>query len=94
MSKEIHRQILPLFSRPIFIIKGYTLNEEEMAAVQKERNSVNDNAGKNYTSQDSYIFNKPEFKNLATWIKKELDIYFYDCLQFNQSTQLRFSQSW
>ena len=38
MSKEIHRQILPLFSRPIFIIKGYTLNEEEMAAVQKERN--------------------------------------------------------
>ena len=94
MSKEIHRQILPLFSRPIFIIKGYTLNEEEMAAVQKERNSVNDNAGKNYTSQDSYIFNKPEFKNLATWIKKELDIYFYVCLQFNQSTQLRFSQSW
>tara|TARA_R100000008_G_C3583737_1_gene170542 strand:- start:212 stop:841 length:630 start_codon:yes stop_codon:yes gene_type:complete len=94
MSKEIHRQILPLFSRPIFIIKGYTLNEEEMAAVQKERNSVNDNAGKNYTSQDSYIFNKPEFKNLATWIKKELDIYFYDCLQLNKSTQLRFSQSW
>ena len=38
MSKEIERQVLPLFSRPIYIVKGYNLNKEEMDAVQLENN--------------------------------------------------------
>ena len=46
-----------------------------------------------------YVFSvnsitSPFSGELITNYKKELDIYFYDCLQFNQSTQLRFSQSW
>tara|TARA_R110002020_G_scaffold235281_1_gene447415 strand:- start:50 stop:679 length:630 start_codon:yes stop_codon:yes gene_type:complete len=94
MSEKIERQVLPLFSRPIYIVKGYNLNKEEMEAVQLEKNQINDNAGKNYTSKDSYVFNKLAFKNLADWIEKELKIYFYDFLQFNKNTKLRFTQSW
>ena len=77
MSEEIQRQVLPLFARPIYIVKGYNLSKEEIEAVQLERNQTNDNAGKNYTSKDSYIFNKPAFKNLSEWIIK---VHNYDFL--------------
>lgn len=94
MSEERNRQILPLFARPIYIVKNYTLTKEEREQVDKEKEIKMDNAGKNFTSANSHVLENPIFKGLNSFLQQEVDKYFHEELQYKRSSPLRITQSW
>lgn len=93
----MNRSIATYFPQSVYVSKNSEAEWakqkqiEEVLSLEFETNCV----GKNKSSLDSYVLERPEFKLIKDCIQKELDIIFKDIYkQDPERCKLKITQSW
>ena len=83
-----------IFPTPIYISKiNRELTNKELSFIDKTKSDCNKNEG-NITSNDNYILNNKEFKNLKQEIDLTVNDYFSKVLSNTNSVTPYITQSW
>ena len=87
-------EILPLF--PSAVLKTQmkrSLTKAELKAVNKLKTKIKPNIG-NITSQENYVLDKPEFKEIKEFIDSVVEDYMDNVVQPKYDTTAYVTQSW
>tara|TARA_R110000751_G_scaffold190403_1_gene296214 strand:- start:701 stop:1318 length:618 start_codon:yes stop_codon:yes gene_type:complete len=81
-----------VFSTPVLQTKPCSFTQEELNIVQKEKNNLMDNFGKNFSTRDTYVFKK--LPKMYDFCNATLQHYVKDILKVNPKIDFYITQSW
>ena len=81
-----------VFSTPVLQTKPCSFTQEELNIVQKEKNNLMDNFGKNFSTRDTYVLKK--LPNMYAFCNATLQHYVKDILKVNPKIDFYITQSW
>ena len=81
-----------VFSTPVLQTKPCSFTQEELNIVQKEKNNLMDNFGKNFSTKDTYVFKK--LPKMYDFCNAALQHYVKDILKVNPKIDFYITQSW
>tara|TARA_B110000285_G_scaffold232062_1_gene302248 strand:- start:105 stop:716 length:612 start_codon:yes stop_codon:yes gene_type:complete len=85
--------ILPLFSKHVAISGDtYNMSEEELDFIKNLKRI--ENIDYNSVTENQYILELPELKNLKKWIQENVEAYFYKFLKVDDIEKIYITQSW
>lgn len=83
-----------IFPVPICKIKFHRkINKDETEFIKLQENSVRKNQG-NFSSNNTFILNEPEMKELADFCNESLKNYFYKIYNVEKRIKVKITQSW
>jgi len=87
-------EILNLFPQPVYITKDYKLSEEEKKFLMDNTAMAFENSGKNFTSAERYILDKPELTKFKEFLIKSVNDFTHNELKINKKVEFYITQSW
>tara|TARA_E500000318_G_scaffold20672_1_gene21210 strand:- start:893 stop:1543 length:651 start_codon:yes stop_codon:yes gene_type:complete len=94
-DEDVKSDILSIFPTPVYLSQLEILNENELNFVKENEKKVNlNNDGKNYISDDTFVLDNLELKNLRQKINLRIEDYFKKIICTNDLIEPYITQSW
>lgn len=92
MSNDETFDVIPLWVTPLYVstIKDASLYSSDLSSVEWKRPAP-DNG---FVSFDTFILDRPEFKDLKNKVNEHLKKYAHDVLQINNDVEFYITNSW
>lgn len=81
------KEVIPLFSRPLFVSK-IEVSDIDTSGVKWAKNYSN------WISESQDVLNDPQYEKLAERVYDKVCEYFYGIMRASESAQIAFTESW